>query len=59
MKVEDQFVPADVKSAHRVSVGKDPVILKLSTRCRREVSPMPHLFNPETISSFHIRGGPG
>jgi hypothetical protein len=59
MEDEGQFIPADVKSAHRVSVGKDPVILKLSARRRREVSPKPSLFNPETISRFHIRGGPG
>jgi hypothetical protein len=59
MKVEGLLVPADVKSAHRVSVGKDPVILKLSARCRREVSSMPCLFNHETISRFYIRGGPG
>jgi hypothetical protein len=46
-------------SAHRVSVGMDPVILKLSARCRRVVSLMLRLFIPETISRLHIRGGPG
>jgi hypothetical protein len=59
IRSEGKFVPAHVMSAHRVSVNMDPVVLKLSARCRRVFSLMPPLFNPQTNSRFHIRGGPG